>query len=378
MGEEVYPEVMWKERVDCFDKISPNSNIAMEKAWEGMIRYWDLRGQEADPWLPCEKEERWFESNCTSQTGVQMDIWEPCNFASNLAYDRMVVEICEQHSWTFPSTTVRKIAESFAIVTFGSGFYHGSETTLGNRQDSISNNLFAYVIYQGAVANIPYNSVIHDLAYQPRNITGEEIVELLLDTYENQPVEEWNNAEDIFVDVPSLQRSFAGIFGYILVLVTDLENAIAAAPPFLDLLGVEPEDKTFFLEDFLPLLANITESVSISVVEKAELLESTAGTVIKLLYAFVWQEKTLDLGDAILTPEANAFGAALLPHINSFGNNLTMWDMYVEDIQIGSGYPGSSWCNDLIPHAKWHVQAAASLVDVARLLDLVLRLAQGS
>ena len=88
MGEKVYPEAMWKERVDCFDKISPNLNIAMEKAWEGMIRYWDLRGQEADPWLPCEKEERWFESNCTSQTGVQMDIWEPCNFASNLAYDR--------------------------------------------------------------------------------------------------------------------------------------------------------------------------------------------------------------------------------------------------------------------------------------------------
>ena len=29
-------------------------------------------------------------------SGVEMDIWEPCNYVSNLAYDRLLVEMCVQ------------------------------------------------------------------------------------------------------------------------------------------------------------------------------------------------------------------------------------------------------------------------------------------
>ena len=43
-------------------------------------------------------------------------------------------------------------------------------------------------------------------------------------------------------------------------------------------------------------------------------------------------------------------------------------------VQAGGGYPGSGGCNDVIPHAKWHAQTAASLADMTRLMDFVLRL----
>ena len=291
---------------------------------------------------------------------------------------RLVVEMCTQHAWTYPTETVTKIAESFAILTFGSSFFHGSETELGKNQDVKSNDLMAYVIHQAAVENIPYDPIIHDLSYTPRELSGKDIVDVWLDMFENTPVEEWKHESEIFGILPSLPRSFAGIFGYVLSLVTDLETSISVGSAFLDLLGVSPEDKLFFLEDYLPLMKNVTENVSISLIEKTELLENAAGTVLKLLYAFVWQEETLDLGEAIFTPEENAFGAALLPHINAYGNNLTTWDLYLEDVQHGASYPGSAWCNDLIPHAKWHAQTAASLGDVARLMDEVLRLTQGS
>ena len=242
----------------------------------------------------------------------------------------------------------------------------------------MSNNLFAYMIHQAALVNIPYEPIIHDLSYTPRGMSGEEVVDLWLDMYDTLPVEEWYHASESFDVAPSIRETFAGIFGFVLRLLTDLETAIAVGEPFMDALGVLPEDKKFFLQDYLPLLYNATEDVSISVLEKAELLENTSATVLKLLYAFVWQEATFDLGDILFTPEENAFGAALLPHINAYANNLTTWDLYVEDIQMGSGYPGSGWCNDLIPHAKWHVQTAAALGDVARLMDEVLRLTQGS
>ena len=77
-----------------------------------------------------------------------MAIWEPCNYVSNLAYDRLVVEICNQQDWTIGENDVTRIAEAFALVTFGSAFMHGSETLLGARQDVLSNNLFAYILHQ--------------------------------------------------------------------------------------------------------------------------------------------------------------------------------------------------------------------------------------
>ena len=90
MGEKEYPEVWWQERVDCYDLLSPKLNSIMDKAWEGMIEFWETKGQENDAWITCEQENRWFESNCTSQPGMGMAIWEPCNYASNLAYDRYI------------------------------------------------------------------------------------------------------------------------------------------------------------------------------------------------------------------------------------------------------------------------------------------------
>ena len=77
-----------------------------------------------------------------------MAIWEPCNYVSNLAYDRLVVEICNQQDWTLGKSDVRRIAEAFALVTFGSAFMHGSETDLGEIHDTTSNNLFAYILHQ--------------------------------------------------------------------------------------------------------------------------------------------------------------------------------------------------------------------------------------
>ena len=88
--------------------------------------------------------------------------------------------MCAQHAWTYPPETVTKIAESFAILTFGSSFFHGSETELGKTQDVKSNDLMAYVIHQAAVENIPYDPILHDLSISPRNMTSAEIVQYWL------------------------------------------------------------------------------------------------------------------------------------------------------------------------------------------------------
>ena len=109
----------------------------------------------------------WFESNCTKQQPVEMDIWEPCNYISNLAYDRLAVEMCLQQDWALSEHTVSKIAQAFAINTFASAFMHGSDTRLGGGQDVRSNDLFPFIIYQARefylkVMNERYNPLHFD------------------------------------------------------------------------------------------------------------------------------------------------------------------------------------------------------------------------
>ena len=94
----------------------------------------------------------------------------------------------------------------------------------------------------------------------------------------------------------------------------------------------------------------------------------------KLLYAFLWQEAVIDLDGLNEIPAVNEAGAAFLPELNMFANNLTLWDLNVMDVQLGAGYPGSVGCNNVIPHAKWYLEIAASLADMTRLVDFVLYL----
>ena len=187
-----------------------------------------------------------------------MDIWEPCNYVSNLAYDRLLVEICVQQAclwillvcdvsspsiifqgWSLPHKVVTKIAESFAILTFGSSFMHGRfdniflysfwvktmilssqqhEAWNGARcpkqrslplchppgEDCHQQTWFHVTTYhiilkmgltnqyhhksisnQAAVGNFEYNPIIHDLSLEPRALSAEEAVDTWLDMWES-------------------------------------------------------------------------------------------------------------------------------------------------------------------------------------------------
>ena len=105
--------------------------------------------------------------------------------------------------------------------------------------------------------------------------------------------------------------------------------------PTSDLLGVPEEEKEFFLLTFLPELEAITGRHPLTTLQKAELLENTLGTVIKLLFAFLWQEAVIDLDGLNEIPAVNEAGAAFLPEFNMFAKNLTLWDLNVQDVQLG-------------------------------------------
>jgi len=380
VSDDSYPSLWWEERSACLKSLSPELENTMEKAWAGMQEYWATRGVEGDTWHECNTKSEvprstsaWFEHNCTRQQGVEMDIWEPCNYVSNLAYDRLLVEMCLQQGWNLPSKVVTKIAESFAILTFGSSFMHGSNTRLGVEQDVRSNDLFPYVIHQAAVANLEYNPIIHDLALEPRALSAEEAVDTWLDMYDNKPVSEWLDTTRN-MNLPSVQRNFEGIIGFAFTLLLDPETVDQVVEPILDLLAVPVDEREFLTVHFLPAIRNATSGHYLGLTDRLQLGTDLLASCGKLLYAFLWQEDVIDLNGANLTPEANALGAQFIPVLNQYANNQTSWNLHISDVQQGVGYPGHAECNPVIPHAKWHLETAAGLSDIARLADSLFRL----
>ncbi len=80
-----------------------------------------------------------------------------------------------------------------------------------------------------------------------------------------------------------------------------------------------PEDlKQFCLIDFLAEVRNATSHIELSVTEKGKIEGNTIGTVIKLLYAFVWQEEALVTNDIFLDPFVNSVSQCLYSVFHRF------------------------------------------------------------
>ena len=67
---------------------------------------------------------------------------------------------------------------------------------------------------------------------QPRNMTAGQIVEYWLEMYETKDVMEWYDHMEV-IDMPSLQLSFAGMFGHIMLLEWGYNRTVTIATPFL-------------------------------------------------------------------------------------------------------------------------------------------------
>ena len=126
-------------------------------------------------------------------------------------------------------------------------------------------------------------------------MSAAEIVDYWLNMFETTDVTEWFEAFHI-IDIPPLQKTFSGIFGHILLLEYGYNRTVEIATPFMNLLGVKDEDQRFIFDEYLPLLEQYIGHIDLTLLETAELNENAIGTVVKLLWAFVWQESIIDLG----------------------------------------------------------------------------------
>ena len=130
------------------------------------------------------------ENNITTQTRpAKLQILEPCNYASNMAYYRAAVVVCKhRHKYQMGVDSAKALgkislcqkksaeskhyisAESLSNLAMGSSFFHGSRTELGRIIDVIPIQLFAFILYQANVEklNVQGDPVLWDLSENNR------------------------------------------------------------------------------------------------------------------------------------------------------------------------------------------------------------------
>ena len=105
-GSGTYDEKVLQDLLECSNSLDPNLIPVTDLNWAGVKKYANTHGQPGDIWKTClanVENTTFYEVNCTTQDYGKIPIWEPCNYASNLAFYHTAIEICKKEptAWTF-------------------------------------------------------------------------------------------------------------------------------------------------------------------------------------------------------------------------------------------------------------------------------------
>jgi len=378
-GEKFSDNDFYNKLVTCIKKTDDHLYQSVNAQWSGLKAYANAGGNGgSDPWYDCNSDilphKVWFERNCTVEKYGNIPIWEPCNYASNIAYYHTVIEHCAKQTWSMPPESVNAIIKSYASLGAGSSFMHMSETMVGGISDVRVNDLIGYIAFTEAMKGLKAKgSILHQLSDKDRTKDVSQVVDDLMMMYINEPAKKWGNGLNQ-ADIASLPLSMCGFFSSALsmVLPDDITDIVVSGLlEFFHAFTDRPELKEICVDKFLPAIRDATKDFRpLPLEERVEFGRNLVGTLVKLLYAFVWQEQVIT-SPIVFKPQVNQIGAILQPLLNNFvTNNIGLFKY--SDPEFGSGknfYAGQARCDKFDPHSKWHLQTAIALTDFIFLAD---------
>jgi len=377
-GDQFTDNDFYNNLVQCLKKTDENLYQSVNHQWSGLKKYAQTGGSTTDKWHKCQDDnipaQTWHERNCTIEKYGNMPVWEPCNYASNIAYYHTVIEHCAKETWSMSSASVNTIIKSYASLGAGSSFMHMSETIVGGISDVRVNDLIGYIAFHEAMSGLKANSsILHELSDTDRATPVDKVVDDLMMMYINLPADHWGPGLNK-ADIASLPLSMCGFFSGALTMVLPddiTEIVVGGLLEFFHAFTDKPELKEICVDKFLPAIRNATKDFRpLPLEERVTFGRNLVGTAVKLLYAFVWQEQVIT-NDFVFKPQVNQIGAYLQPLLNNFVTDNIETFKY-SDPEFGSGknfFAGQTTCNKWDPHSKWHLQTAIALTDFIFLAD---------
>jgi len=378
-GDQFTDDDFYDSLVSCLKKTDDNLYKSVNHQWSGLKQYAQTGGSTADKWYKCNdnnkpKNQIWYERNCTIEKYGNMPVWEPCNYASNIAYYHTVIEHCAKKTWSMSKDSMNTIIKSYASLGAGSSFMHMSETNVGGISDVRVNDLIGYIAFHEAMSGLKANgSILHELSKTKRITPVNEVVDDLMMMYINKPADHWGPGLNQ-ADIASLPLSMCGFFSGALsmVLPDDITKIVVGGLlEFFHAFTDRPELKEICVDKFLPAFSDATKDFRpLPLEERVKFGRNLVGTAVKLLYAFVWQEQVIT-NEIVFKPQVNQIGALLQPMLNNFvTENIETFKYSNPDFGSGKNFfAGQTRCNKWDPHSKWHLQTAIALTDFIFLAD---------
>lgn len=377
-----YPKDKWAAITDCMATASTGLwPTASDAAWDGWTQFGINGGTANDPWRADNPSCGFYETDPRNMTfrGQKFPIIEPCNTLSNLAYYRILPDLCNvRNNLTMSDEYVDALLGGFATLGMGSSFMHGSRTQLGGTFDNTPIGVIAYQYHQLMTDSLTSgvngtDSVLHEISPTPRAYDGRTLAKKMIEIPLDFEIGDWNDAL-LGLDVPDYFFTFSTIIvnAFTLMLpdaVSDFFINFA-----INLFGnmLSDDVRVFITQTYV---TNIRGAVDfqLTLQEKEALLPIFLGTVMKLLWAFVWQEQTF-VYSFVFNAEWNIAGNLATPTLFKLANKLTGFTHDDLDYQQNKDiYPGQLTCNvkASAPHAKWHEVSATGLMDLAFMSDAV-------
>lgn len=130
-------------------------------------------------------------------------------------------------------------------------------------------------------------------------------------------------------------------------------------------------DADFPVNHYLPALAKAAEGISISFSDKIVMVRRFLGMIIKILYAFFYQEQFLT-PDFLTQPFWISLGGHSIWLVNMIADTISDLPQTDVGVQFGQGvYPGDSTCRYEQGHSIWHEMSANGLLEIVMLVDYV-------
>lgn len=377
-----YPADEWTAITECMATAgSTLYPTASDAAWDGWTQFGISGGTPDDPWTATNPSCGFNETDPRNLTfrGKQFPIIEPCNTVSNLAYYRILPDLCNvRNNLTMSDEYANALISGFATLGMGSSFMHGSRTNLGSTFDNTPIGIIAYQYHQLMTDPLKVGvngsySVLHEVSPIPRAYDGRTLANKLITIPLDFEISDWNDALKE-LDVPDYFLTFSTIIVNALTLIApdDVADEIinVAISAFGNLLS--DDVRVFITETYVQNIRGAVD-FQLTLEEKEALVPIFLGTVLKLLWAFVWQEQTF-VYPFQFNAEWNLAGNLVTPSLFALANNLTKFPHNDDDYQQTKDiYPGQSHCNvkASAPHAKWHEISATGLMDLAFMSDAV-------
>lgn len=194
-------------------------------------------------------------------------------------------------------------------------------------------------------------------------MSTQAVIEEITDMHYLNPVEDWPY---ILMTNP-FPHEYYRVFGAIISTSMAMMFPFFIARTLVMLLAsvlLPTEDKDFLKNEYLPILGESIKDLHIPFSERAKVGGMFAGFIVKIVFAFLYQEQFVKL-PGFKTDFMIALGGENIATITGIANMLTGFPQTDLDVNTSHNvYPGSKWCNVHSSHSIWHEASANGLLDL--------------